>query len=140
MVLVYQPSNEGLDLSPDPLTENDIGIYIVNANTNGTEFQIEIKNELRQTIYYSNIFQYKYLIYNSTGDQIDTWLMDGIFQEAGGSNTLIECQPGATHALDEAINPDDYEAGNYTVSFEVYMLDYYDNVVVYESERAGFRV
>ncbi len=137
--LLFQPGNEGLDLRPEPLYENDIGIFLVNPSPDGTEFQIEVKNIQRTTIYYEATFQYYYFIYNSTGDQIDTWLMDGYFQ-VNNSETFIEVSPGGTHALNENINTDGYAEGTYYVSVDFYIRDYYDDVCVYSSERMEFTV
>ena len=139
LLLIFQPGNEGLDLRPQSLAENDIGIYLINANSNGTEFQIEIANELRQTIYYADTFEYYCFIYNSSGDQIDTLHMEGYFQQ-NNSDAIIECEPDAKHILNEAINPDDYDEGTYYVSYNFHIRDYYDDVFVYSSERMEFRV
>ena len=139
LLLIFQPGNEGLDLRPKPLAENDIGIYLINANSNGTEFQIEVVNELRTTIYYGATFDYYCFIYNSSGAQIDTWHMEGYFQQ-NNSDTFIECEPDARHILNEAINPDNYDEGIYYVSYNFHIEDYYDDVVVYSSERVEFRV
>ncbi len=124
---------------PEPLAKNDVSISIMNPSMNGTVFQINVTNAQSYTIAYADTFYYYINIYKPTGEKIESVAHNG-YCYYDDPHSILPVPPGKTFVMNGTVDTEGMNNGTYYVSADFHLRDYYDNIVMYSSQRMEFTV
>ncbi len=142
IIILYaftQAGEEQGGAPPEPLAKNDISISLMNPSLNGTAFQINVTNAQSYTIAYADTFYYYINIYKSTGEKIESVAHNG-YCYYDDPHSILPIPPGKTFVMNGTVDTESLDNGTYYVSVDFHLRDYYDNIVVYSSQRNVFTV